>query len=295
MIRHLVNLAQSNITPRLLVGALIGWFLCSGLLDGHTKSPISRTYPLRPAVALADIAEITAAQMQNDFDNHAAHIVKLAETDHVALLTLALENYQRRVQAFTGTFHKQERINGKLKPVETIAVQFKEQPFSLLMQWRENAGPIDKLLYVEGSNDDQMIVHPAGLFSWIKSVKRDPIGSEARKSSRRTCNQFGFRRTMTDMIKVYEQAQAAGDLQMVSLGRTSWQGRDCVTFERHLPPKDQYPCARMVVEFDLEYLLPVAVASYDWRGDLLARYTYSELDFNTTLTGAAFSPAANGL
>ena len=295
MMRHFVNLAKSNITPRLVVAALIGWFLYSGLLADHTKPPNSQAYVLRPTVALADIAEIDYGQLQTEFDRQTARVMAMAQTDHLALLDLALENYQRRVQAYSATFYKQERINGKLKPIEKIDVRFKEQPFSLLMEWRENAGPIDKLLYVEGSNDDQMIVHPAGLFAWIKSVKRYPTGADARKSSRRTCNQFGFSRAMADMIQVYRQAQQAGDLEMVSLGRTSRQGRDCVTFERRLPPNSQYPCARMVVDFDLEYLLPIAVASYDWQGELLAQYTYSDLDFNTTLAAADFLPAANGL
>lgn len=293
--RHLIRIARSNVAPRLLVGALLAWFLYQGLLAGKTEPQFVQASPLGPTIAMANMAEIRVDQLDRKRDTQTADILALAQTDHVALLERALVNYERRVQAFTATFGKQERINGKLKPAEKIAIKFKDEPFSLLMQWQENAGRIDKLLYVEGSNDDQMIVHPAGLLAWIKSVKRDPTGPEARKSSRRTCNQFGFRRTLVDMLEVYRQAQAADDLEIASLGRTQHDGRECVSFERRLPAKEQYPCARMVIDFDLEYLLPVAVSSYDWQGNMVSRYTYADLNFNTTLTSTAFTPAANGL
>lgn len=299
--RYLINLARSNVAPRLLVATLLAVFFYHGLLDSSAEFSPRRSHPLGPTVAMANVAEVigisdvTAAESIDPLEDRNTRIMTLAETDHLALLNLALENYTRNVQAFSATFYKQERINGKLKPTQKIAVQFKEQPFSLLMKWQENIGTIDKLLYVEGSYDNKMIVHPAGLLAWIKSVRRDPAGRDARKSSRRTCNQFGFRRTIEGMIAVYQDAQSAGDLQMSSLGRTERFGRPCVTFVRTLPPKDQYPCARMVVDFDLEYLLPVSVSSYDWQENLLSQYSYRDLDFNASFAAAAFTPAANGL
>ena len=61
-------------------------------------------------------------------------IEDLAKNDHIALLKWSMETYQKRVRDYTGTFLKQERIKGKLKKTEQIAIMFKEKPFSVFKQ-----------------------------------------------------------------------------------------------------------------------------------------------------------------
>jgi hypothetical protein len=226
-------------------------------------------------------------------------ITLMAKEDHAALLKWAIANYKNNTRDYRAVFYKQERIDGKLKKQEKISIKFREDPFSLLMKWLENPGPADKLLYVEKPNsephENKMRVHPSGLFSWIKSVERDPRGKAARKSSRRTCDQFGFHRTMESLLQMYEQAQQNGDLQIRHLGPSTVDNRPCVRMERLLPQKEGYPYARLVMDFDVEYLLPTAVECYDWQGNLLLKSTYAELAFNCGLTSAAFSAKANGL
>lgn len=284
--RKLIHLARSNALPRLAVGTLVVVFLYQGMVgqkpdqDAH----VAQLLPLAQATAEDDVPAVSDATLQN-----------LARTDHMALMKWSLQHYLSRVQDFTGVFHKQERINGKLMPEQVIQVQFKQSPFSVLMQWQENAGSIDKLLYVEGSNDDQMIVHPTGLLSWIKSVKRDPRCAEVKQSSRKTCDQFGFERTLQSMLDVYNAAEEAGDLETNYLGETFVYDRPCVAVERVLPPGKDYPSGRMIVEYDLEHGLPVGISSYDWQGNLLSRYAYSELNFNVGLTSEQFTPGHNGL
>lgn len=224
-----------------------------------------------------------------------ARITELAKTNHIALLKWAQQTYQKRVDDYTATFYKQERIEKKLKKVEQISIMFKEKPFSVFMKWQQNAGDINKLLYVEGSNNNKMIVHPTGLWSWIKSVKRDPCGKEAKKASRRTCDQFGFNRSMESLLEVYERAQKLGDLKIKYRGSTKIDGRPCIAMERILPPHKNYPYARMVMEFDVEYLLPVCISMYDWQDQLLGRYVYLNLKFNTGLTNAKFTPKAHDM
>ena len=218
-------------------------------------------------------------------------IEDLAKTDHVTLLNWSLETYQKRVHDYTGTFLKQERINGKLKKTEQIAIMFKEKPFSIFMQWEKNAGSGDKMLYVEGSNDNQMLVHPTGLWAWIKSVQRDPQGKDAKKAALRTCDQFGFYRSMKSLVELYETAQKRGDLKTRSLGETKVDGRPCIALERILP-KDKYPYPRTVVEIDVEYLLPVKVSMYDGQNQLIGNYIFLNLKFNTGLTNDRFTPKA---
>jgi len=222
-------------------------------------------------------------------------IEDLAHTDHIALLKWSMETYQKRVHDYTGTFLKQERIKGKLKKTEQIAIMFKEKPFSVFMKWEKNAGSGDKMLYVEGSNNNQMLVHPTGLFSWIKSVKREPRGKDAKKATLRTCDQFGFYRSMKSLVELYETAQKSGDLKTNYIGDTKVDGRPCIAIERMLPNNNKYPYQRTVVEIDIEYLLPVKVSMYDWQNQLIGSYVFLNLRFNTGMTNARFTPKACGL
>lgn len=224
-----------------------------------------------------------------------ARLTELAKSDHIALLQWAIERYESSVKDYTATFYKQERINGKLSQTEKIAIVFKEEPFSVMMSWEENAGAIDKLLYVEGQNENKMLVHPTGLLSWIKSVKRDPRSREVQKASRSSCDQFGFYRSMQNLLKIYKQAEKCGDLLIAYQGRTRVDGRECVAMERILPAKADYPYARLVLEFDVEYLLPTAISCYDWQGRLVSRYWYEDVKFNQGLKLAMFSPKSQGL
>ncbi|MCP4712875.1 MAG: DUF1571 domain-containing protein [Planctomycetes bacterium] len=219
-----------------------------------------------------------------------ARVVKLAQTDHIALINLALNTYQKRVRDYTATFYKQERIKGKLKKTELINVMFREKPFSLFMKWEKNAGKIDKLLYVEGQNNNQMLVHPTGLFSGLKSVKRDPCDKEVKSTCLCTCDEFGFYRSMKNLLSEYQTAQKNGDLKIKYLGEKKIQGHRCLILERTLPNKKQYPNARLIMEFDVECLLPVTLTCYDWKGKLIAKYSFKDLKFNVGLTSNKFHP-----
>ena len=65
--------------------------------------------------------------------------------------------------------------------------------------------------------------------------------------------------------------------------------------ERVLPAKKEYPYARLVLDFDVEYLVPTAVTSYDWQGKMLGSYTYKDVKFNNGLADKEFTSKANGL
>ncbi|MHC5061406.1 MAG: DUF1571 domain-containing protein [Planctomycetota bacterium] len=222
-------------------------------------------------------------------------LIELAKNDHITLLRLALERYENSVQDYVGTFYKQERLRGKLGKEQTIAFAFKEEPYSIYMEWEKNSGAADKLLYVKNQNDDKMIVHPTGLLSWLKSVKRDPGGKDVRKSSLYTCDQFGFYSSMKRGLEDYELAKENGDLEIKYTGLTQVHGRNCITFERILPKKKDYDTARLVIKLDVEYLLPVELERYDWDNRLIFQYSFSDLKFNTGLKTEDFKPAVYGL
>ncbi|MBN2211188.1 MAG: DUF1571 domain-containing protein [Sedimentisphaerales bacterium] len=284
---RITKLTRLTLWPRLLVGTMLGLFLLHGFGGNEQQSAL-----IPPSIVLQAQA---ISVVPGEIDTPAAHLLQLSQTDHIALLEWAVQRYEQQVQDYRVNFEKQERINNELKPAQIISVNFKEEPFSVLMNWESKGGPIDKLLFVEGQNDDMMLVHPAGLLGFIKSVKKDPTSEEVRRSSRGTPDQFGFYRCMQSLLKVYRQAQENGDLETACLGQTEVDGRACLAIERRLPAGKDYPCARLILEIDQEYIVPTRISMYDWQDNLLCIYEYKDIEFNVGLADVAFTPKANNL
>ena len=250
------------------------------------------TTPLPDKLSTVTIAQSTTSNPDNDLKTK---IISLAHRDHTALLKLAIKNYTATITDYTGKFHKQERIGKKLGKKQVISFKFREKPFSVAMKWDKNAGSANRLLYIEGQNDNKMLVHPTGLLSLIKSVKLDPRGKQALSCNLRPCDMFGFHRNMLETLKIYEKAAKNGDLTTKCSAIETIDGRDYITLERILPEKKDYPAAKLLVKFDLDYLLPTSLASYDWQGNLISEYTFTDLKFNTGLTDKDFAQKENKL
>jgi len=281
-----IEQTKINVIPRLTVGILVSFFIYQGIVSRQQDDNADNTQLLR--VARASLS----GESQADF---AELTLQLAQTNPQMLLQWSLEKCQQRIQDYSVTLEKQERIKGKLKKIEYVDVLFKQKPYSVLMRWTKNAGSIDKLLYVEGNYDNKMIVHPTGLLAWIKSARRDPRCEQAKKSSLRTCDQFGFERLLQSVIEVNNLASQNDDLEFKYIGKTTVDDRQCLAIERILPEGKNYPCARFVIVFDLDFGLPVKASSYDWQNNLISQYIYKNVQLNVGLADVQFTPKTNNL
>jgi hypothetical protein len=278
-------LHPSNRRIRLVVGVLVTGLLCVQC----TRSQAFRES--RFVVALSgEVFGKNAPEVS-------AEVIRLAKTDHIALLEYCLAAAQNRYHDYTCTLIKQERIGGRVSNEQEIAVKFLAHPFSVAMKWTpQTAGVGDRVLYVEGKYNDKMLVRPTGVFGQlVGTVMRQPDGPQAMQSTLRPVNQFGFRKSLESLLKVYRQALAAGDLTESFGGYAEVAGRKAVVLIRTLPPKDNYPAAKTVIYIDLEYLVPVAVEGYDWDQQLSSRYVFKDIRFNVGLTSEDFLPAANDM
>lgn len=220
-------------------------------------------------------------------------LLELAKTDHIELLKWSMALYDQNIQDYTAVLHKQERIRGQLIKPQEIAFWFKEKPYSLLMKWEKNAVSIDKLLYVEGQENGNMFVHPTGTFAWIKSVKRKPRCEQALKGSLRTADEFGFYRNMQYIHKVLTTAKQSGVLQTTYLGTSTVFGRNAVAMEANFATDPDCKYEKIVMHFDVENIIPVALIFYDRSGNLNSSYAFSNLKINTGITEDTFCKSKN--
>jgi hypothetical protein len=224
----------------------------------------------------------------NDFLDFAAN-------DYGKLLQTMKDNYDSAIVDYTGTFNKQERVKNKLLKAQVIDFKFRNKPFSIFMNWKKNPGKADRILYVKGQNNDKMVVHPRGLLGWIKSVERNPKGKDILKTSLRTCDQFGIRNLLNRVTGLYEGNRKDKGFTVKYIGTEKIDKRPCIVLETVMPNNDISPTRRLILIVDLQYRLPVSVTSLDGKGNLISKYSYTSLKFNTGLKDKDFTKKANKL
>jgi hypothetical protein len=231
----------------------------------------------------------------------AATLIALARQDPVSVTRLGAEQYKRTIRDYRAVFQKQERIDGRVRPVEEIEVLYREKPVTVFMKWRKNADKARRVLYVDSpENVDAQgrriaRVEPNGAIVrlFVDDIMMPINGPEAREASRRTIDEFGFARTFGLLERFNTIGAQDGVLDFKYQGEGQIDGRKTIILARHLPytgETGKYPDALMVLHLDQEWLLPVAVHSFaDHAGmELLGSYVFTSVQLNPGLTDADF-------
>jgi hypothetical protein len=226
-----------------------------------------------------------------------AQMKRLAETDPIAFLEICIRRYDREVKGCRCTLHKQERLEGKLQPSEVIDVQFREEPFSVLLDWREGARMAKKTLYAKGENKDRVLVKPAGLLAIAGVVERDPNGEDARKGSRVPITDFGIEIGTEHTLGSWKKAQAQNALHVEYLGemkvkeagdRVCWKLRRT----RFKAPEDIDGVTDLTIYVDKETWLQVGSTLKGADGQLLGEYFFRDIELNPEFKPGAFTREA---
>lgn len=208
-------------------------------------------------------------------------------------LLLDCQAEQAKVTGFTATLTKHECIDGRLRDPETMFLKCRYsrptmQPFSVYMKWTKNPNKDREVIYVGGENDDKVIGHqPVGPMNF--ELKSDPDGAEARKESLRPITQVGFKSAIDILVKVTDEARAAGDLSLVCIDNQKYDDRPCWMLVRVLPKKPNYPAHVCYAYIDKGLMAPVRIAGFDWDDNLFASYSYGHVKLNVRFTANDFS------
>ena len=237
-----------------------------------------------------------------------AKLVKSANDDHRDLVQRGLDYYKKaKIDAYTCTFMKQERMDGKLKEPQQMKVKFTEKPFRVALAWVEGKGlgvpEGDRIIFVAGQNMEDgkahMIVRPAnGFLRSITggSVLRLPDGKDALKHTLRPCTMFGFKNSLENLHKIYTEAHTRGELAQKLLGTTTVDGKKCLVLLRVTPNKSKrYPCTISEICLDAETFLPYRIVGYTASGKLYCDYMYTDVNFKAKLTAKDFTRKANDI
>jgi hypothetical protein len=242
--------------PKLLLASLAGLTLaaCAATLYGTDPAPAA---PLDPALAL-----IAEAQMQ-----------------------------LQKVQDYTCTVRKQERVRGELLPEQILTMKVRNQPFGVNLYWqapRSLQG--QEVCYVAGQNRGMMRVHPVGIKGIFGFVSVDPNDPRAFKDNRHPVTSAGLGFLIDGCARQWE-LERRWNKTVVRIAEAEFDGRPCTWVETVHPDMSAgsfYAC-RCLLCLDKATHLPVHSSAYDAQGQLLESYSYLDIHLNVGLTDDAFN------
>jgi len=213
----------------------------------------------------------------------------LAAGDSGELLAIVdqVEAGYAKVQDYTATFLKQERVEGKLRDQERISIKFMK-PFKVYMKWLEVS--VKEALYVQGAYSDKVQARCDGLLGlWTWSFSpRDP---RLMEGNRHPITDIGFGFIIDVMRRNIPKAVERGEVNDVRITEEPFDGRPTMRVEARFTPKDgqEYYTSHMIAHIDKEHMLPVGITCYDEKGQLQEQYGYKDLKVNVGLTENDFS------
>lgn len=223
----------------------------------------------------------------------------LAEKDALEFLRACRQHYLDTVSDYRCKFHMREGSGSSLSEQQVIAIKFRESPYSVDMVWLENPAGARRISYVQDrwvkEGRQLALIVPSGLGGIVVpgGIKLDIHGREFRKSSSRSVDQFGFRKTLERAILLCEQARSDPAFSLMYAGRGEYVGRAQYILERRLPYSEgegSFPDRLAVFFIDAEWLTPTAVWSYadEQKQRPLGEFITTDVEFNVGLTDADF-------
>jgi hypothetical protein len=217
------------------------------------------------------------------------------------LLKFLLEARARleRVEGYTATFHKQERIKGRLGTEQKMAMKVRNRPFAVYFKFlAPKAGK--EVVFAEGRHGGKVIAHNG---DWtrrlVPRLAVAPTDRLALAESRHPITEAGLVR-LTDKLIGFRRMDLQDDDAGTILDRTTTpDGREWLrSIHTHSIRSEERPFARVEILYDPVTGLPVRISSYDWPKpghvgalDLAERYAYHDLRLDVPLTDLDFDPA----
>jgi hypothetical protein len=222
----------------------------------------------------------------------------LCRDDPVEAVAVSMRKYKAEVEGYRCKLSKRERIRGELRDAETIACDFQEAPFAVLMRWLEGKGRVETLLYVAGENGDQLLLIPssetlkAALRVMGKTYgKRSLTSEDARNASRYPVNQFGIYHATARVYSAWRAAKQTETLHTKYDGVhpiPELGGRPCHVLHRKCVTPEEDGLTQVTLMFDTETLLQIGAVMT--AGDQpLATYYFHDLQLNPKFDSTHFS------
>ncbi|MGO9111232.1 MAG: DUF1571 domain-containing protein [Thermoguttaceae bacterium] len=225
-----------------------------------------------------------------------------ATLEHVLVTAhQALDEIERDVHDYSTVIVKQERIGNQL--IQTVMfAKIREKPFSVYLNFldrSDNKGAKGReVIYVQGQNDDKLIVHtPGWQDTTLGKLSLDPSGLLGMHGERYPITEIGLSNLCRQLIKRGESAGDASQIKVERYHHARINKRACTLLEITYPvqePNTRGYLARVFLDDELHF--PIRVEVYELPTDrgkgpqLVEEYTYLDLKLNNGYSDADFDP-----
>ena len=202
------------------------------------------------------------------------------------------------VKDYTCTFHKRERIGGKLTPQYVMSMKARTQPHSIYFKFvRPYAGR--EAIYVAGKNSGKLMAHDVGLGKFVAgTLELDPKGSRAMEDNRHPVNEAGIGPLIDNVAKHWAVELQPGESVITFTDNVRVGAHTCLMIDSTHPTKAPgFMFHKVRLFIDHEHGLPIRMEAYDWpkhagaAPDLMEEYTYMNLRTNVGLREPDFDVA----
>ena len=204
-----------------------------------------------------------------------------------------------RVEGYTATFRKQERLAGKLGPETTLSMKVRNRPFAIYLKFL--APKLGKeVLYAEGHHDNMLVAHNG---DWTRKLvprlKVAPDSALALADSRHPVTEAGLVHLANKLLDFRRMDIGDPHASTVVDRTTDTSGKTWLrSVHSHALADGTRPFARVEVHYDPETQFPMRIFNFDWpapghSGDLelAERYAYDDLKLDIPPTAADFDLA----
>jgi hypothetical protein len=202
-----------------------------------------------------------------------------------------------RISDYTCTFHKRERIDGKLISPHVMLMKARNRPTSIYMKFvRPNKGR--EAIYVAGRNKGHVLAHDVGLFKVLAgTMLLDPKSEMAMDECRHPITEAGIG-ALIDTVAKHWSYELTPEGAVVSIHPNMTIGPRTVTMieSTHPTRRSDFLFHKVKLYLDHEHGLPIRFEAYDWPKrpggpiDLVEEYTYTDLKIDVGLTDRDFDP-----
>ena len=212
---------------------------------------------------------------------------------------LVATNRLSRLPSYTATLRKQERIKGKLGPVQTLSMKVRNHPFALYFKFLSpQAGK--EVVYAEGHHDNKLIAHSGGVARLL--VPRLAVAPDhplALADSRHPVTEAGLVNLVERLLKFRRLDLTDNDAETVLDRVTDSSGYEWLrSIHLHSIPNVSRPFARIEVLYEPDTFFPMQIRNFDWPEQghasellLAEEYIYENVDFACQLSALDFDPA----
>lgn len=271
---------------------IIGIGVCVGVLSCLTH--LWRESASRDAVGNPlQLTHATQSPLRSTPAGDAGRKNKESFAELLAVLATAQEKASA-LASYTAILEMQEDVDGELRPLDRIHLKFRQKPFSVYMRWADNN---QEVLFVEGKNDNRLLVKPAkGLAALMRVLHLDPDSPMAKQTFRYSITDSGLENLVNRIQKSYAARDDWSSVAECSVSDATVSNIDVTAYDVRFLNSDvspDYSGSRFY--FDKRSGLLIGLDNFGWSDEpqprLIEHYRYLEINPGISLQDDDFEEA----